>query len=133
MTLTDVLASFAYSRAGFAVMYILLAALALAVHEAGHILSAIALGIRVKRVGITWRGPFIVREQGSPAASAVVSLLGPVLNVILGLAYWEAAPLFAQINMVLGVWNLLPFRGSDGSHAWISLNHAKPAKMPQHT
>ena len=110
-----------------------MAVFALAIHEAGHILSAIALGIRVKRIGITWRGPFIVREQGSPAASAVVSLAGPVLNVILGLAYWEAAPLFAHINMVLGVWNLLPFRGSDGIHGWVSLKHTKPAKMSQHT
>src|SRR5690349_16486846 len=94
MTVMDVVASFASYRAGFAATYILLAVFALAIHEAGHILSAIALGIRVKQIGITWRGPFIVREQGSPAASAVVSLAGPVLNVILALVYWEASPLF---------------------------------------
>jgi Zn-dependent protease len=131
MTVMDVVASLASYRVGFAAAYILLAVFALAIHEAGHILSAVALGIRVKRIGITWRGPFIVREQGSPVASAVVSLAGPVLNVILALAYWEAAPVFARINMVLGLWNLLPFRGSDGSHAWVSLNHAKPAQMSQ--
>src|SRR5438128_2562480 len=98
MTVMDVVASLASYKDSFAAAYILLAVFALAIHEAGHILSAIALGIRVKRIGITWRGPFIVREQGFPAASAVVSLAGPVLNVILGLVYWEAAPLFAHIN-----------------------------------
>jgi len=32
----------------------------------GTLAAAIALGVRVKRVGISWRGPYIVREQGQP-------------------------------------------------------------------
>ena len=125
----DVAASLVAQIAVFAPIYIGLAFFALVIHEAGHVLFALALGIQVKRVGVTWRGPFIVREQGAPVASAVISLSAPVLNLVFAVAYWHAAPMFAHINMVLGLWNLLPFRGSDGSHAWNSLNGAHAANM----
>ena len=82
---------------------------AVALHELAHVVAAIALGVRVKRVGISWRGPYIVREQGTPLASFVIALAGPGLNLL------------------LGAYNLLPFiPGLDGSNALAALRKLRP-------
>jgi Zn-dependent protease len=86
----------------------------LLVHEAGHVCAARALGLRVKRVGITWRGPFIVRESGAPMANAIISAAGPLVNSILAALTWPHWPSFALANLVLGITNLLPTKHSDG-------------------
>jgi len=39
---------------------------AIALHESSHIAAAKLLGLHVKRLGISWRGPYIVRESGTP-------------------------------------------------------------------
>ena len=36
------------------------------------------------------------------------------MNLLLAFAFWNVDPTFAQVNMVLGVFNLLPFPKSDG-------------------
>ena len=100
------------------VNYILACIAALLLHEMGHVLAARASGIRVKRVGIAWKGPYIVREQGSPVANLCIALAGPVLNLVLALSFWTFAPQFGLVNLALGGYNLLPFiRGLDGYHA----------------
>jgi len=90
---------------------------AVALHELAHVVAAIALGVRVKRVGISWRGPYIVREQGTPLASFLIALAGPGLNLLLAFGFWSFAPRFGFINLLLGAYNLLPFRGLDGKNA----------------
>jgi Zn-dependent protease len=89
-----------------------------ALHELAHVVVAIALGVRVKRVGISWRGPYIVREQGPPLASLLIALAGPGLNLLLAFDFWSFAPQFGVINLLLGAYNLLPFiPGLDGNNA----------------
>jgi len=84
-------------------------------HEAGHVCMALALGLRIKRFGVSWWGPYIVRETGSsPAADAVVSAAGPLVNLVLAATMWGAFPPFAFANLVLGVTNLLPLPKCDG-------------------
>ena len=100
---------------------------ALVLHEAAHIAVARIAGVRVKRIGISWRGPYIVREPGEPRANIRIALAGPVTNVVLGMLFLTAAPTFAQINLVLGLSNLLPISGSDGSHVWAALRQLKTA------
>jgi Zn-dependent protease len=81
-------------------------------------IAALAMGVRVKRVGITLKGPYIVREQGPPFANLCIALAGPVLNLALALSFWRFAPLFGLVNLALGGYNLLPFiSGLDGYHA----------------
>ena len=101
---------------------------AILLHEMAHMLVAFPLGVRIKRVGISWKGPYIVREQGLPLANFFIALAGPIMNLILALAYWESARQFAIINLVLGASNLLPFvPGGDGQHAMDALRKLWPA------
>jgi hypothetical protein len=49
---------------------------AVIIHEAAHVAIAWTHGVKIKRVGISWRGPFIVREQGEPIADAKIAIAG---------------------------------------------------------
>jgi membrane-associated protease RseP (regulator of RpoE activity) len=99
---------------------------AVALHELAHLLAAWWNGIRIKRIGICWKGPFIVREPGLPLANFCVALSGPVLNLLLAMLCWYSVRQFAVINLVLGVSNLLPFvPGADGEHAMAALQKLK--------
>jgi Zn-dependent protease len=106
-------------------LLIALLLIALALHEAAHVIIATAFGVRVKRFGIGWRGPFIVRESGEPRANLYIAIAGPITNVILAILFWTAAPTFAHINLVLGLSNLIPIQGSDGSRAWAAIRELK--------
>jgi len=94
---------------------------AVILHELGHLLVATAVGIRVKRVGIAWRGPYIVREQGRPLGNFCTALAGPALNLLLAVVLWSSAPQFSLINLLLGAYNLVPFiPGLDGYNALVA-------------
>lgn len=98
--------------------YLLLGLPAVLLHEIAHLSAAKAMGIRVKRVGVSWKGPYIVREQGPPLSNLCIALAGPAINLALAAACWRFAPQFGLVNLVLGAYNLLPFvRGLDGSNA----------------
>ena len=106
---------------------------ALVFHEAAHIVIARALWVRVKRIGISWRGPYIVRETGRPEANLLIAIAGPLINLVLAVLFWNGAPAFAQINLVLGVSNLLPLPGSDGFRAWTALTQIRSSVQAQTT
>jgi len=95
----------------FGVLYFGL--LAMAVHEAAHIVAAWALGIKVKSVGFSWKGMYTVREAGSPAKNLLVSFAGPLINLLL-IPLWPWSTMFSLANLCVGVCNLLPIQGSDG-------------------
>ena len=91
--------------------------IAMALHEVGHVAAALALGVRVKRVGVSWKGVFIVRESGSPAANLAVTLAGPLANLLVA-AGWPVSHQFALTNLIFGLYNLAPFIScSDGQRA----------------
>ena len=95
---------------------------ALIFHEAAHVVAANMSGVRVKRFGLSWKGPYIVREQGPPLANFLIALAGPVANLAIGFASWGLMPHFGLVNILLGAYNLLPFMpGLDGHRAWIAL------------
>jgi Zn-dependent protease len=79
------------------------------------------LGLRIKRVGITWRGPYIVRESGTPNANVLVSAAGPWVNLVLAALLWQSCYSFAFANLVLGLSNLMPTPNSDGRRIWREL------------
>jgi Zn-dependent protease len=102
--------------------YLTICLVAVVLHELGHVVVATALGVRVKRIGISWRGPYIVREQGAPLASFFIALAGPGMNLLIALTLWSAAPRFGFINLLLGAYNLIPFiPGLDGHNALAAL------------
>jgi len=92
---------------------------AIVLHELSHIAIASALGVKVKRVGLSWRGPYVVRECGSPAQNVAISLAGPVANIVtafLCLLVGQGVNL-CLASLVLGAFNLLPVPSSDGLRA----------------
>jgi Zn-dependent protease len=97
-------------------------------HEAAHIVVALTLGIKVKKVGLGWKGIFTVREQGAPGKNLVISLAGPVMNLAL-IFWWHWAPPFGLANLCCGVVNLLPIAGSDGARiqrCWQQMHEKNP-------
>ena len=116
---------------------LLLGISAVLLHEMSHIIAARAQGLRIRRLGISWKGPYIVRQAGSWQQNLRVCLAGPLVNLVLALAFWHVAPGFALCNIVLGGFNLLPIPGSDGHRAWQLLpiaarvESAPPASAPE--
>ncbi len=92
--------------------------LAMVLHETGHLVTSLMVGIKVKSVGLCMKGMYVVREAGPPAKNLVVSLAGPLTNVALLLLFWHTSRTFTLANMCLAICNLVPIRGSDGDRAW---------------
>jgi Zn-dependent protease len=98
--------------------------LGLFAHEAGHICLARGLGLQIRRMGLSWWGPYIVRETGSPAADATVSFAGPLANLLLAAMTWQDWHTFALANLILGLSNLLPLPKCDGGRILRALSLA---------
>jgi hypothetical protein len=118
-------------------MLVQLVAFALAavfIHEMGHYLAAAVFNIRVKGLRVSRFGSVgIVRERGPLFDSLVVSLAGPAFNLAVAGIFWGGDyELFVLANLCVGLVNLLPMNGSDGSHAlecWGKLETAKPDRV----
>ena len=87
---------------------------ALVLHECGHLAAARLCGVKVKKVGISWIGLFVLRESGPRWANLVISFSGPFVNLLLASALWSIMPSFAQVNLFIGVGSLIPVPKSDG-------------------
>lgn len=105
----------------FSVM--LLSALA---HEIGHIVMLRFCGYRLRRVDILPMGALIVVPEGIPDSDETkIALAGPLTSLFLALVFsiWFSktvegiALLGTLINLVLGLFNLLPVRKLDGGKA----------------
>ena len=91
--------------------------LAMVLHEMGHVVTSLAVGIRVKSIGLCMKGMYIVREAGTPMKNLLISLAGPLTNVALILIFYTVSPTFALANLCLAICNLAPVKGSDGDRA----------------
>jgi len=96
---------------------LLLGLLAAVLHEVGHLFAARAVGVKVKMVGLRWKGLYMVREPGPPAKNLLISLAGPLTNLVLILS-WHWSPGFGLANLCFAFFNLLPIEGSDGERVW---------------
>lgn len=94
-----------------------LCVLATVLHETGHLITSLMVGIKVKSVGLCMKGMYVVREAGTPAKNMAVSLAGPLMNVLLLILFWHTSETFCLANMCLAICNLAPIRGSDGDRA----------------
>jgi Zn-dependent protease len=93
-------------------------ALAVLLHESAHLVAAYLGGVRVKHVGLSWKGPYIVREPGTPVQNTFISLSGPPTNLALCILCRYLSGTFAFVNGFLALMNLLPIRSSDGLHVY---------------
>jgi Zn-dependent protease len=94
-----------------------LGVVAMVFHEAGHLIAAPMAGVKIKTVGLTWKGLYTVREAGSPKQNIIVSLAGPFANLAL-LALWPLSHKFGLANLCFAFFNILPIEGSDGERVW---------------
>ena len=90
---------------------------AILLHELSHMLMAWAHGLKIKRIGLSWMGFYVVRESGTPQVNFDVSLAGPLGNLVLAAIFGSVAPAFGLANLVMGGFNLLPIPSSDGDRA----------------
>ena len=81
---------------------------AMVLHEFGHLVTSLMVGVKVKSVGLCMKGMYIVREAGTPAKNLVVSLAGPLTNVALILIFWHKSETFALANCAWRSAILLP-------------------------
>ena len=108
-----------------------LGVIAMLLHECGHLLAAVILGVRVKNVGMRWnKGLYTVRQQGSPLQNLLIAAAGPFTNILLTLAApWS--PLFGLANFCYAIANALPIEGSDGyriAKCWQQLRSLQAGK-----
>ncbi len=104
--------------------------IAMVLHEFGHLVTSLMVGIKVKSVGMCMKGMYIVREAGSPMKNMFVSLAGPLTNVALILLFWDVSTTFTLANLCLAICNLAPVRGSDGDRAWTCFEQLQKQSSP---
>ncbi len=100
--------------------------LSAAFHELGHILAIYLCGFEIRRFDILPMGALLVCPEGIPYnKETVIALSGPLtslfaggISLILGILFKNHLWLFsAVVNMVLGLFNLMPFKKLDGGKA----------------
>jgi Zn-dependent protease len=89
---------------------------AVLLHEFGHILASLLTGLKIKKIGLSWKGFYVRRERGTPWENLFVSLAGPYMN-LLALIWYKDCLSFALFSVAFGLFNLIPFMNSDGHHA----------------
>ena len=99
--------------------------LAAVIHELSHILMMIFCGRIPKKVSLTVFGAEISApsEKVSYQKDCLINLSGPAMNLLLGglLFLLGNQTIFAQMNLALGLFNLLPVIPLDGGQALFSL------------
>ena len=88
-----------------------------AAHESGHLTVLNLLGNGVKSFNITIFGAEILpKKQLSYRQELAAAFAGPAVNLILaGILCWiPGGEIWAGINFILGIFNLLPFGQMDG-------------------
>ena len=97
---------------------------AMLLHETAHLLTALALGVKVKKVGLKWNtGIYTVREAGPLSKNMLIAFAGPLMNILL-VSLWQWSPTFGLANFCYALANLMPIDGSDGSRivrCWMQL------------
>jgi len=98
------------------------------IHEYGHVLAALLMGLPTKGITISVFGAYTsVDGQTSTLKEAFVALAGPIMNIFLGAAFYAGHIAFRQLdiagtvcfclavfNGIFGAYNLLPVMPLDG-------------------
>lgn len=100
-----------------------LALLAVAIHELGHMTVAFGCGMEVKGLQLSGRHGVAtrIRVSADPVQNALTYFGGPLFN-ILALAFLPLGHVWILLNLLAGLGNLLPIPHSDGSQiiAWLT-------------
>jgi len=106
----------------------------LLMHEIGHMLTAMALGVPVREFGLRLGGAYNRRAYATNRRDEVlISLAGPLTNLLMAGPLYYIPVIGTQLalgNLALCVVNLLPIPSSDGLHILQTLrNPGMPADI----
>lgn len=92
------------------------------IHELIHLLFLIIYKCKIHKFTISLFGGNIIRKQSQKTSlnkEIVINVSAPVFNIIAGVILWviNKNSIFAQVNLVLGIFNILPFYNFDGGVA----------------
>lgn len=97
----------------------LLSLLCSVIHESAHVIAILIFGGEISSISLSALGGNISRKNTkalSPVMEGVICICAPILNILMYFIFicFEKYTLFAQVNLVIGVFNLLPFYSFDG-------------------
>lgn len=101
---------------GFATNYIL-CSLSILLHESGHILAMLIYKSKVTYIKISPFDLKIITGERTVSVlhkEVLITLAGPAANLLMFLIFININSTFAQINMALGLFNLIPCASLDG-------------------
>jgi Zn-dependent protease len=91
--------------------------LSLLAHEAGHVALAWIMDAHVKAIGFCAKGAYIRREDTHDFSEVLIAAAGPAVNLLLAAFLWNGQGVLSwlmQLNLILGLANLIPIKGTDG-------------------
>lgn len=87
------------------------------IHECGHIMASIICNVKIEKITL-WAGGVRMQTESKMlkiSSDVLILLLGPAFNFALALFYYLSgcySPF--SVNLILGLFNLLPFTSLDG-------------------
>ena len=118
-------------RLGVAVGAALVVSLLL--HEMGHMLAAIILGVPVREFGLCLRGAYNRRAYANRRRGEVlISAAGPLTNLFLVVPLLFLPAIGSRLafcNLLIGVVNLLPLPSSDGLRILRTIWFSRPTSQ----
>ena len=104
-------------------MNVILAIVAIALHEFGHALMSWLCGVRVKRIGLCWVRRHAVKDSGTESQNLLIAGAGIATNLVCAAVFFGTE--FAVYNAVLAVICMLPLPRSDFSRLVFWLRKVK--------
>ncbi len=89
--------------------------IAVVLHETAHLLCMRVFGCQPKAIRLIPASVSVIRDFCSaPKKEMLISLSGPFINVFMFVVFYRINIEFSIINLLIGCFNLLPFKGLDG-------------------
>ncbi len=88
------------------------------IHETVHVIFIILFGESIESISFSLTGGNIIRNNFHILPyykEAIINICAPLFNILLSLILTDFK-VFSQINLILGVFNILPFYSFDGGH-----------------
>lgn len=87
------------------------------IHEIGHIISAVICNVKIERITFGFSGIKMLSESRVTKISKDIFILlsGPIINLLTAYFYFHMGNYVPfSVNLILGIFNLLPFTSLDG-------------------
>ena len=103
---------------------------AIFLHEFAHIFFIVIFGGKITNFSLCLCEMNIKTEKEflSKLQNIIISLAGPLMNITLTLLFWNTYINFAKINLVIGVFQILPIISLDGDAVLENLTVKKSSR-----